>query len=123
MTPERAIEIVQAINNRMFVTMDLPVPQSLPLTGVSLAQMVEAKDIVKGLNANAHAAVRAPGETYSTSVVPDDRLIAAVYAIEHFPPDNQPILRLPYAGFGGDYLVLAVLAIDAESEDQEEGGL
>lgn len=94
MTLERAREIVKAVNARCFVTMGLE--RDLPsLEGISLGEMVEATAMVRNANKAAESLAKLSGGTYSISMVPDDRLIAAAYAIDHFPISDEPILALP----------------------------
>src|SRR5690242_19762162 len=119
MTPERANEIVIAINNRAFMSMGLA-REAGALTGVTLAEMLEAKAIVKQGNAEREAEASRTGAGYSISSTPDDRLIAAVYTLEHFPPDNEPILCLPWTGFEGDRIAVAVVALDSRNAQAEE---
>lgn len=119
MSLSQAKEIVSAINNRAMVTVGIDV--SLPeLRNISLSDMLEAKLMVQEQNKREKESRQASG-TYTISVVPDDRLIAAVYAITHFPPSEEPILNLPYRHLFGDRIALAVLSIDsADEHDPEE---
>lgn len=119
MTPERAAEIVAAINNRAFMSMGLA-DQAGSLQGVSLAEMLEAKALVKQGNEESEAGARRSGGGYSISCTPDDRLIAAVYTLEHYRPDTKPILCLPWRGFEGDRIAVAVVALDSSKFETEE---
>lgn len=121
MTTERAFEIVKAINARCFVTMgikeDLP-----PLDDVSLGDMLEAKTLVDHANKAAEAHQREHGGgSRSVHMVPDDRLIAVAYAIDHYPSDPQEaILALPISKTHRK--VLVVLNIERkqlEADDEE----
>jgi hypothetical protein len=90
MTPDRAREIVNAINNRCLFKMGLT--EKLPsLAGVSLAQMVEATQIVEAGNA-ARGAVRGG---HTIHMIPAERLIAAVYALENYPADGDAVVLMP----------------------------
>ena len=96
MLPDRASEIVAAINARLFATMDIGDGALNSLADISLADMIEAKRVVEQANEASRDGPREPGESYSISMVPDDRLIAAVYCAERFPVDGEePILCLP----------------------------
>lgn len=115
---ERARNIVKAVNARCFVTIGLE--RELPsLDGVSLAEMIEAKAIVDNVNKSSAAAAKISGGGYSISVVPDDRLIAAVYCMDHYPCSREPVLAIP----SGErhQKVVAVLTIpNPEPDDQED---
>lgn len=119
MTPERAQEIVSAINARCLVTMGIEQPMAR-LEGVSLAEMLEAKDIVKAQNETAKSQARDHGGGYSIQMVPDDRLIAAVYVIGHYHPSRDPILYLPARGLFSDRIALAVVGMSSDDEEQVE---
>lgn len=117
MTFDRARDIVAAINARCFVTMEIAT--NLPdLDGVSLAEMVEATAMVRNANAAAVAKAKLAGGGYKIRMVPDDRLIAAVYAIDHFPISNEPILALPADEH--HLRALAVVRIKAEMSEAAE---
>jgi ferritin-like metal-binding protein YciE len=107
----RAQSIVSAINDRAFTTMDLPADMA-SLADVSLADMIEAKRLVQDANEAAVTAAKGTGERYTIRVVPDDRLIAAVYAIEHYPCSNTAVLALPQRA--GRHKALAVLSVADE---------
>ncbi|MEW6256928.1 MAG: hypothetical protein AB1592_13315 [Pseudomonadota bacterium] len=119
MTPERAQDIVSAINARCFVTMGID-QELYSLEGVSLAEMIEAAAIVQAKNAAAEAHARAHGGGYSISMVPAHRLIAAVYVVEHYEPAREPILYLPRLGFFTDRVALALVAMDSREAEQDE---
>lgn len=118
MTLDRAREIVKAINARCFVHMGLE--HDLPsLEGVSLADMVEATAMIRNVNKVNQAAAKFSGGQYSVTMVPDDRLIAAVYAIDHYPMSNEPVLALPRPG-GKRLCALAVVNIPVPAEEEED---
>ena len=93
MTPERAQEIVTAINNRCLFTIDAVDAVNLgSLRGVSLAEMMEAKSIIEAENL---AAVVVDGVRWIKQV-PADRLIAAAYCMEHYPvSEDDAIILMP----------------------------
>lgn len=97
LTIERAREIVRAINARAFVTMGMA-DELASLEGVSLAQMLEAVRMISNANAARRAAAAINGGGFTIDVIPGDRLIAAVYAIQHYPASREPILSIPAAG-------------------------
>lgn len=119
MTPERAQEIVTAINARCMVSMGIDQPLG-SLQDVSLAEMLEAKSIVEAKNAAAQAHASENGGGYSISMVPADRLIAAVYVVGHYQPSRKPVLYLPQPGLFTDRVALAVVAMESKEAEQDE---
>ncbi|GAB4071697.1 hypothetical protein KHC28_00185 [Ancylobacter sonchi] len=115
----RAHEIVAAINARSLVTIGIEQPLG-SLAGVTLLEMIEAKAAVERENVAAIEAAKAKGGGYSINLVPDDRLIAATYALEHFTPSREAILCIPVNHFLGDRLVLAVVITDSADDDTDE---
>lgn len=115
---ERARDIVKAVNARGFATMGLD--HELPaLDGVSLAEMIEAKTIVRNVNKANAATANITGGSRTIYVVPDDRLIAAVYCMHHYPCSREPVLCVPHGQ--QHQKVVAVLTIpNAEPADEEE---
>lgn len=116
MTLERAREIVTAINDRCMATIGLPAKLA-SLEGVSLEEMIEAKRLVENANTVNQAAAKFSGGSYSISMVPDDRLIAAVYVLDHYPDSSEPILSVP--GRRGHQRVVAVVEL-AETPETED---
>lgn len=124
MTPERAQEIVTSINNRCMFTMDLGEADKLgSLRDVSLAEMLEATEMVRAKNKLAQSS---PGP-HTISCVPADRLIAAAYCMEHFPVDeNEAILVMPMSRSEGFWhesnrKALAILPLkQSQNEDEDE---
>lgn len=112
LTIERAREIVRAINARAFVTMGMA-DELASLEGVSLAQMLEAVRMISNANAARRAAAAVNGGGVTIDVIPDDRLVAAVYAIHHYPASREPILSIPAAGHR-----LRCLAVVLVNEDR-----
>lgn len=97
MTRERAAEIVAAICYRSFHAMDMgisAVPER-PLDGVTLAEMLEARALVEANNNEAIAVQRDIGGKITLSVIPDDRLIAAAFALENYPSTQRVIVAQP----------------------------
>jgi hypothetical protein len=115
----RARRIVSAINDRCLAHVGLP-RNLATLKNISLADMMEAKRVVENANEAAEAAARITGEQYRVSMVPDDRLLAAVYCIDHFPASDEPALQIP----DGDnhLLCLAVIRLrtPVEADDESE---
>jgi len=64
-------------------------PDLSNLAGVDLADMLTAKAIVQAVNA---AAAANPAGGYSITVVPDDLLIAATYALLNAEASLKPIM-------------------------------
>jgi len=125
MTKERAHEIVVAICDLAFISMGLGQRGARRLGGLSLRAMLDAKAIVEASDAQVRAAARETGVGYTTHTVPDDRLIAAAYVLEHYQPSDDAILAVPYGDFGGKNRVLAVVAMDdadlAANAEKEDG--
>ncbi|MFG1238040.1 hypothetical protein V5F63_12645 [Xanthobacter autotrophicus DSM 597] len=116
---ERATEIVRAINARAMVTAGLDVALG-NLKDISLAEMLEAKAAVMAANVAAAAHQKEHGGSYSVYMVPDDRLIAAVYVLGHFAPSRDPILCLPFPSFNGTHVAVACVAVTPEPEAGED---
>lgn len=91
-TPElmplaRAVKIVTAINQRLFFAMGIT-DQCNSLAGVSLPDMIAARDRVRIENSLAKP-IDGVRQSY---VVPDDRLISAVYTLEHYDGSDETIV-------------------------------
>lgn len=121
MTPQRALEIVSAINDRCMFTMELcDNPKSL--AGVSLAEMIEAKGIIEAQN----DAAESVNGSRTIKLIPDDRLIAAAYCMEHYEPSNEAIVVMPMTKREGFWhetkrKALAVLPLkDGEVGDEDD---
>lgn len=115
---DRARDIVKAINARCFTTLGFD--RELPsLDGVTLLQMLEAKTIVENVNRTNQVAAKFSGGRYTIHVIPDDRLIAAVYCMDHYPCSREPVLAVP----SGErhQKVVAVLTIPNPEPGDEEG--
>jgi hypothetical protein len=112
MTDERALEIVRAINQRCYETMGVNDKPLASLDDVSLQNMLTARDLVEAINSRTEQEQKENGGSRTIHMVPDPRLIAAVYCIAHYPEDGkEPILCLPAQNFlrerGVTYLVRA----------------
>lgn len=113
---ERALSIVRAINDRCFFAMGISETVG-SLEGVSLADMLEAKRLVEQRNENA---AYVDGKR-TINVVPDDRLIAAAYTLEHYRPDNEAIAVVPTREWPFDRRALGVVGLEPAKQDQEVG--
>lgn len=114
----RARDIVRAVNARCYATVGIEI--ELPsLEGVSLAEMIEAKQVVQNLNAANEAAAKISGGSYSISMVPADRLIAAVYTLDHYHDSREPILSIP-AGTARQRVVAVLTINNAGAPEDEE---
>lgn len=121
MTRERAQEIVSAINDRAYFKMGLKeAPDIGSLEGVSLAEMLEAKNTVEAGNKAAQERAKQTGGTYSVSIIPDDRLIAAAYALEHYHPDNEAVVVIPTSEWPYDRRALGVVGLEPSKDEAEE---
>lgn len=124
MTPERAQQIVSAINDRCFFNMGLKKAEEIgSLKEVSLAEMLEASAMIEA----GDRAAPSVGGTKTLMVIPDDRLIAAAYVLEHYQPSNESIISLPASRqdrfwHEGDTKVLVVGVVDSKAarDDEEE---
>tara|TARA_R110002012_G_C11673164_1_gene613289 strand:+ start:4059 stop:4430 length:372 start_codon:yes stop_codon:yes gene_type:complete len=115
MTPERAIDICRRINARYFLALGLSEQPQLPsLEGVTLAEMLEAAEQVRKINAL--SALR-PGAS-TVYVVPADRVIAAVYTVANYDPDCGPIAIEPRQDASGHWQMNAVSVIDVTQQDE-----
>lgn len=119
MTRERAIDICQRINARAFLAMGVTERPDLPsLEGVTLRQMLEAAAIVRLANGDARL-VDGRRHVY---VVPDDRLVAAVYVGLTFEPSAHPIAMEPRRVAGGWQMnAVAVVDVSEQSEVEDTG--
>lgn len=93
MTPERAIEIVYAVNCRLFFNMGI-LEECPSLDGVSLSEMLLAKQTVEKINREEEARGRSQGRGVTMTVIPDDRLIAATYVLEHYPASLDSVVAV-----------------------------
>ncbi|PWJ81569.1 hypothetical protein C7441_110101 [Pseudaminobacter salicylatoxidans] len=119
MTPERAQEIISAINDRAFFKMGLKDREQIgTLEGVSLAEMLEAKSIVLAGNDAAKERQKVEGGSISISVTPDDRLIAAAYALEHYHPDNEAVVVIPTTEWPYDRRALGVVGLEPSIDEE-----
>jgi hypothetical protein len=118
MTPERAQEIVDAINNLAFFAIGMAEPEKArPLGGVSLAEMLEATRMV-------HAKNHAPAVDGKRTihVIPAERLIAAAYVLSNYEGNDEAIVAYPLRGFflAGRNRVLVVADLEQEAAVEEE---
>lgn len=119
MNLERAFEIVSIVNDMAFYSMGLW-DEGKPVRGlanISLGEMLEAKRLVEEGN----AAPAAEGSR-TIHVVPDDRLIAAAYALFHYEPNGDAILIMPArsAFFETDHVAIACVRLNRQSGEEEE---
>lgn len=122
LTLEQAQDIVAAINHRAFITNGLKEDQPLAsLSNVSLAEMLEAAEAVRAENRRREQAAKGTGESYSISLVPEERLIAAVFVADNYQPGLSPILLLPCNSLLSDTGRAALLFWPIDSEDLEDG--
>lgn len=84
---DRAKTIVQAVVARSLLTLGIGKLESLPsLKGVSLDDMIRAAARLRH-----HEEPSTDGKGKRFYVIPDDRLIAAVYTLEHYHPGGEAI--------------------------------
>jgi hypothetical protein len=116
-TPERAQEIVTAINNLAFFAMGMAEPEKTrPLGGVSLAEMIEATRMVAARN----EAPAIDGKK-TIHVVPAERLIAAAFVLSNYEGNDEAIVAHPLRGFlAGCNRVVVVADIEQKAGEEEE---
>lgn len=90
---ERARELCSIVNSYAYATLGVKAATPLP-KDVSLFDLVQAREIVERENKRLETAP-ADGGSRSFYMLPDPRLIAAVYAIEHYPVGPQAIILRP----------------------------
>ena len=111
MPTARALSIVAAICERSFHAMGVAALVE-ELQAVSLAEMLEAKRQVKAENG------KPPIDGKQTVyVVPDDRLIAAAYALANYEPSHGAVVSEP----DGDGLVKALAIVRLTAAPPQEG--
>lgn len=101
--------------------MDL-VDKVASLEGVSLAEMLQAKEVIEAENRRREAYAKEHGGSYSISMVPADRLIAAAYVLDNYHPDRDAICMVPHHSFEGELRAVAVVAIDRADTEQADDG-
>ncbi len=111
---DRAIAICDAISDRVFFPMGL-VATARPLEGVSLDEMLRAAALVRQANRDA----KAVNGTTAYHVVPDDRLIAAAYVLQHYDAGDDQV-AVPGAE-EGTVKVLGIAVLPLNQEDDVHG--
>lgn len=122
---DRAREIVGAINSYAYARVGIAEAESVE--GLSLADMVQAKLLVETVNREGLVGEHG---TRTLLMVPDDRLIAAVYALNHYGASRDAILFRPAVDWDDDRVgrngvaVLAVVAqpapLDGDDDDEDD---
>jgi len=113
---DRAIAIVKAINQRCFCAMGIA-DKVDSLDGVSLSQMLAAKDRLQ-LESATSRSVDGVRRFYT---VPDDRLIAAAYALQHYDGDDNAIVVVPGRDMFGEPCRKALGVVQLEGLTDQEG--
>lgn len=122
---ERHKEIVAAINSFAMAELGIGTANIAALKDVSLLEMIEASRALENDNKQAESV----NGSKSFWVVPDDRLIAAVYAWMHYaaPPSHRPFegdTAIVVARVAGHAHALVVCSrpvhANAANEDQPE---
>lgn len=118
-TFDQALKITKGITQRAFLTMGLTDSPVLPsLREVSLADMIAAVHAVRDHNEHAQP-VDGVRHIY---VVPDDRLIAAVYVAIHYSVDTeQPIVIEPEKNDFDQWVMKAVAIVDVTEKAELRG--
>lgn len=116
---DHALKITKGITQRAFLTMGLTDSPVLPsLREVSLTDMLAAVQLVRDHNEHAQP-VDGVRHIY---VVPDDRLIAAVYVAIHYSVDTeQPIVMEPEKNDFDQWVMKAVAIVDVTEKAELRG--
>lgn len=98
---DHASEIVAGINSLAFCAMGLGDAVVAKIAKLSLREMLDAVDVVERFNDKP----KILGETYSISMVPAERLVAAAYTLIHYAPygrdeDDEIIARQDVTRWG-----------------------
>jgi|GEM_PF-2082113 len=119
LTFDRALSINSRIAKRAYLTMGLTDNPVLPtLEDVSLAEMVAAVQMVREHNDTCEPV----NGTRHFYVVPDDRLIAAVYVAIHYSVDTeQPIVIEPEKNDFDQWVMKAVAIVDVTEKAELRG--
>lgn len=130
MSLDRALELCSIVNSYALATMGVGDVKPLP-SDVTLLELVQAGERVRLENDRTTAdalAAPEPGRTRTYHIVPDPRLIAAVYAIEHFPLAPAAIIVRPATRQEAFFsetarVALAVVPVveDADDDEDDEG--
>ena len=107
---ERALEVVGRINACATYPMGLVERDSIkPLGMISLAEMLQAVEVVEAKNKSVIEEARKSGAGYSIYTVPSERLIAAAYVLSNYEPQGKAIVAKPDHLFSDNNIVLAVI--------------
>jgi hypothetical protein len=120
-TEDRAFALVKAINSFGLATIGIGKPDVATLREVSLSEMMEAVAFVR---LDDDTRPREADGTRRSHIVPDDRLVSAVYTLLHFhardPLDDDDLVVGFVDEIGAHMLVVGVRdpsAIAAEAEE------
>ena len=123
MNLDRAKQIVGAITDRSLFKMGFLEGRPVgSLEGVSLAEMLDATAAVEAENERAAEEARQSGGSYSIMSVPAERLIAAVYAVEHYTASSDAIVAMPHPKRPELALVLVAGTCRMPSGEETDGG-
>lgn len=125
---ERAIEICSAINDFALEDLGLATADPKKVTDLTLREMIDAKDTVERFNTRP----KIDSVTHSIFMVPDERLISAVYTLVHFcerspcgdADDDHIPVRFTQRWWGEDYVQFLLIgnrekkAVEPEDEDE-----
>lgn len=121
---EHAVNICQSINAYCFIGMGMPELAKAPvdLSKLSLREMLDAYELVERHN---HASWRArDGKSHTSYLVPDPRLIAAVYVLFNYTPSRldkiEPIVARPRAFREYAFVSVALGPAEKFEESDEE---
>ncbi|MBO9458953.1 hypothetical protein [Labrenzia sp. R5_0] len=118
---ERALEVVACINACVTYPMGLVSRDKIqPLGKISLAEMLQAVEVVKAKNKSVEEEERKPGAGYTTYTVPAERLVAAAFVLNNYEPQHEVIVAKPDYLFSDNNIVLAVIR-QPVMEDEDDG--
>lgn len=125
---DRALDICHAVNAFAMEAMGLGKADPKAVADLSLRDMLDALETVKRWNRRPHM----DGVSYSTSMVPAERLIAAVFTLVNFADpspcgdkdDDHMAVRFTQRRWGDNYVHFLLigdrLASEVESDEDEE---
>lgn len=119
MSLKRAKDICAAINWHAFnsegLEFDEPV---IDLASISLGEMLNAAEILEEKNKLALLAQRTYGGSTKMSLIPAERLVAAVYVLNNFVSSDRAICSYPISRDAA--IAVGVVRIGIDREEEEE---
>lgn len=123
MDEARAAEIVAAMQAYTLYEMGLAEREPPPLDGYSLWEMLQANAVIRAKNERAAEAYELGGRkgSHSVSTTCDDRMVAALYALTHYDPeDPQDCKPLHRSATRGVFVLRLPHPADAADEQRDD---